>query len=648
MKTEQNDNLRDQQDPQQDTIAAAEHTLKEVSGVMPPALQLKAGDEDSEQVAEVIAGSNAKDETQPIQKAADNENENANDNANDAGQISEGAEQLLYEIIAHGFAYKDALSENQANLLQQLGYEATWDETNTINDQENSGFFAALVVPNAHGLSIGRKSIMAFRGSEMGDQFTKDWLENDMDPYAVGYTAFAMNYGRIQSMLAMGVGLSGGNLVAVTGHSLGGSLAKQAALHFPQFIDTCVTFQAPGIAEEQQEALEGQAGQNVNVNGEDTGDRGVDDINFVSHVSRGDIVHWTGGGRVPGAEEIQHNPDGFLNGWTPLAHTLYLMSSEQYGDEQAELLGDLEGTNDMQSVLNVLSENEEGQIKGEATQTITDSENSEAWWQFPSVGEYGKDLVGDNFHPNSGIINDNAGTEEGMARISAMPLPMKINIMREFMNEPSILETAAMGAVGGGVAGGILGGIVGGVVGFFMGGPVGAVAGAAIGAKGGAVTGAIVGGVSLPIFAEVNDVKNTKQAMVNIIKASSGTEKVQIINALGGLNAVIDRIGKDYNGFYSEMLGSGGYFASLTPAQAAAFINMNLDGGFLGMGDNDQEKLIADCLLECNDGKAVLTLVGGGDYDDGLEKVLRKLQGAEDDLITNRFAFNSSKSRWFW
>lgn len=670
MNLDQNQKEYSKQDKITRSIAAAEYTIEDGMGQMPPELSFSSRSKEDLEVAEVINNTNnsesenngeSEDSTNPeyasrLNNNQESENAQADQGSQEEQVLSDGAEQLLYEIVAHFYAYNDSLSENQANLLEQLGYFSTWDDSNIINDQDESGLFAVLILPNAAGLQKGRRAILAFRGSEKGDQLMKDWSQNDMDPYAVGYTAFMMNYARIESFLIAGQSQSG-NYVSAVGHSLGGALAKQAAIHFPQHIGKCVTFQAPGIALDQQNALEENDGQNVNVLGEDTGDRGVHDVEFVNHISRGDMVHWTGDGRIPNAETIQHNPSDLDKNIIHEAHMNFLLSDDKYTSEQEELFSDLEGVNNLDDVLNIVSENAEGELEGDGAQQFESDENSEAWWEFSSLGSWATGLIGDNLHPNAHIINDNANnSEDGIARISEMPIGARINLMREFMSKPSILESFAKGAApagaiggaAGGAIGGIAGGLTGAIVGFALGGPIGAVAGAAIGstagvaagAMTGALVGGMIGGVSLSLFIETNDTQNTKQAMVHILNASTAREKVEIIHSIGGLNAIIDRIGKDYSGFYSCITGNSGYFSALFNGEAAGIIAMNLEPNFFGFGGKQQEEIIVDCLLNCPDPERVIATIGNGEFDDGLEKILRRLHGEQNRIIGDKFLFN--------
>ena len=238
-----------------------------------------------------------------------------------------------------------------------------------------------------------------------------------------------------------------------------------------------------------------------------------------------------------------------------------------------------------------------------------------------------------------------------------MPLIGRINIMREFMNAPSIIETALMGALGGGLVtgllGGVLGGIGGGLAGGIAGGPAGALAGGVGGAGAGAVAAApigfLIGGVALPVYAKYNDWTNTRQAILEILNCSNDKETVEIINACGGIDVVADRLGWGYQGSYHDSLtASNGYYHGLEVSQAGRLITQNLDGGFLGFGNDDQEEIIADTLIYNSNGEAIIVNVGDGDFDEGLERILRVLQGSEDRRISARFHFRERSRGWFW
>ena len=83
-------------------------------------------------------------------------------------------------------------------------------------------------------------------------------------------------------------------------------------------------------------------------------------------------------------------------------------------------------------------------------------------------------------------------------------------------------------------------------------------------------------------------------------------------------------------------------------SQAGRLITQNLDGGFLGFGNDDQEEIIADTLIHNSNGEAIIVNVGDGDFDEGLERILRVLQGSEDRRISARFHFRERSRGWIW
>ena len=136
-------------------------------------------------------GSQDSENGQEASPVADKENKNQKeqDVEGEGGvRISSGAEQDMYELVAHGYAYSTTFTPAQQDVLRAWGYMPTWQDTQ--NDNQVAGFFAGLLLPSTDGRLAGRRPIVAFRGSEMGDQFVPDWLNKDMDSYAVGYTAF--------------------------------------------------------------------------------------------------------------------------------------------------------------------------------------------------------------------------------------------------------------------------------------------------------------------------------------------------------------------------------------------------------------------------------------------------------------------------
>ncbi|MGB1206175.1 MAG: hypothetical protein ACPG5B_11045 [Chitinophagales bacterium] len=542
-----------------------------------------------------------------IQKA-ENENQQETPTTAEPTTISDVTEQVMYELVAHGMAYSTTLNREQSDLLNGWGYQPDW--AMSINDQKNAGFFAGLLLPSPSGIEVGRKPILAFRGSEVSelsflDQFVSDWLHNDMDPYAVGYTAFMANYEQIQNALATASGY-GANAVVV-GHSLGGSLAKQAVVAFPSMISRAVTFQAPGINNEQAAAINERL-----QNGEFVPE-------VVTHTAQGDIVHLAGDARMPKAQSSHHDPSGILAGNTPLAHTLYLLSSPKYVEQQNELLEMFPGMTWEQMLSDAAGAT--SNPDKDAPEPINVDSSAEPLDMSGFLAQHAetfRDFIGENFQPQANIINNEPQS------VAQMPVSARINILQEFMKTPSIIETLVMGAVGGGAVGTVVPGA-------------------------GTVSGAIIGGVGLAAYAQYNDWANTQEALLHIIRESNPQDTVTIIDAVGGIGAVADRLSFTYTDDFRATLNnrSNGYYVGLTPQAAATLIINNFESGFWEL-DNYQEVIIADILTSRSDGDTVLTLVGFGNYDKGLEKVLRKLEGQEDDQISRMYSFRDRDRGWFW
>jgi pimeloyl-ACP methyl ester carboxylesterase/uncharacterized MnhB-related membrane protein len=520
----------------------------------------------------------------------------------------------MLELFAHGLAYSNQLNPEQKQLLTQCGYNDNWQAS--LNDNEQTGLFVGLLIPTEDGKMVGRKPVVAFRGSEMSDpetqnsQFSLDWLKNDMDPYAVGYTAFMLNYQKIQTLIQQG-NERGGEAVVVTGHSLGGSLASQAAIHFPDLIASAVTFQSPGINPEQVRQVEERMKR-----GEHTPD-------MTSYTSEGDIVDFAGGGRYPGANRTQINPAGVLNGHTPMAHTLYLLSTPEFAAGQAELGQASQALTggatppDYKAMLSSSSPGHPQSIQSDGAPYQSDSTTHE------TIERLRQDLVAHMYSPNADLVLDFSD------RIAQMPIGGRINIMQNLMIRPNLFLAAASGGVVGALAGTLVG---------LLGAPITA------------ISGAIMGAIGNTAFVAHRDINTTQVAINRILSQSSAQEKVQIIDHCGGIQSFHSRLqlGNETT-FQSNLIGSNGYYAGLSVMQAVNLVKQNLGGGgFLGMGNGAEEEIVAYLLVNHPEAERVITLVGGGDYDKGLEQVLRVVQGTEDDIVSSRFAFRNRSRGMFW
>lgn len=624
-----------------------------------------------------------------------------------------------YNLIAQGFAYSTTLGGTQSTLAQAMGFQPQWHRTTEDNgaaENSKTGFFAGLLLPQSATPSEDdfslegevsseqtNDAVLAFRGSESSnmDEFVLDWINNDMDPIAVGFTAFMANYDTIHGMLVEAVEQTG-QRVAVTGHSLGGSLAKQAALHFPHLISNCYTYQAPGISAEQQAYLEEHLHDQGNIYGDqmseedralllskgldDVDSHGFDDIVFEAHMAEGDIVNYAGGGRVPGANSrrILHDPSGFTGLQPGGAHTANLTSSSEYADIHADLHSEMSALDPAYSgTTDELYSSSRGSRTGvEAMDIDNPARNTENNYH---IGiEAARDaVIAEMFNPHSRFINDFP------QRIPDMPLGGRIQILQSLLNGPGVIESLTKGAgVGMGIAaliaapGTVLGMLAGGFTAFSEygsdspGATAAVTAGGAI--AGGAVGGqfdrlldlipvlgqgryiaapiaGVIGGLAYSYFALSNDINETQEAALKMLLYSP--DQKDLVQGIGGATLFYSKMDTIVNDFFgsdvfertrSELTKGGGYFAQLDANQAAEEIENNLEGGFLGFGDNTQEKIISDVLVHGVVGNEALTILGDGDYDEGLEIVLKKLQGREDRAVSNMYDFTDGRWRWFW
>ncbi|AFY80786.1 alpha/beta fold hydrolase [Oscillatoria acuminata] len=215
------------------------------------------------------------------------------------------SEDIEYEIIGHRFAYQgDTLPAAAGDWLATRGYQRNW--TLTIRGE---GFFMGLLMPLEDG---GRTPILAFKGT------TPDWVDvsdilADLDPIAIGFTAFK----RQQKKVAEAIATAGGK-VDVVGHSLGGALAQHAASAFPNKVRRVVTFQAPAI-NRIQSYMFGKL---------DASER-PEEVRH--HIATGDIVDVAGGKHLAG-DVLLHQV-----GSSPTSHTKYLLNSDAFKDQRDAL-----------------------------------------------------------------------------------------------------------------------------------------------------------------------------------------------------------------------------------------------------------------------------------------------------------------------
>ncbi|HCA97503.1 MAG TPA: hypothetical protein DEP38_23700 [Cyanobacteria bacterium UBA9226] len=221
---------------------------------------------------------------------------------------------VVYELIAHKLAYdgQDGISAEAGKWLDSQGYQQNW-----IGTVKGSGLFCGLLMPKE---GSQKTPVLAFKGTEpdkAGDVMA------DLDPIAVGFTAFKAKQEEVQNLISRA-----GGKVDVTGHSLGGALAQQAASAFPGSIQKAVTFQAPGISQEQVRQFN-------NIPEEERPE-------MVHHIATGDIVDLAGGKHLGGsglytgegkAQFYLHN----LESSGPGNHTKFLLQDEAFKQQQEEV-----------------------------------------------------------------------------------------------------------------------------------------------------------------------------------------------------------------------------------------------------------------------------------------------------------------------
>ena len=467
-------------------------------------------------------------------------------------------------------------------------------------------------------------------------------------------------------------------------------------------ISNCYTYQAPGISAEQQAYLEEHLHDQGNINGEqmseedratllskgleDVDSHGFDDIIFEAHMAEGDIVNYAGDGRVPGANSrrILHDPSGFTGLQPGGAHTANLTSSQEYADIHADLHREMSALDSSYSgTTDELYSSGRGSRTGVEAMAIDNPARNTNNNYHIGIEAARDALIAEMFNPHSRFINDFPG------RIPSMPLGGRIQILQSLLNGPGVIESLTKGAgVGMGIAaliaapGTVLGMLGGGFMAFSEHGSDNGAATAAVTAGGAMAGGAlgsgvdrildlipvlgqgryiaapiagVFGGLAYSYFALSNDVNETQEAALKMLLYS--TDQKDLVQGIGGATLFYSKMDTIVNDFFgsdvfertrSELTKSGGYFSQLSPDQAANEIENNLDGGFLGIGDNTQEKIISDVLIHGVVGNEALTILGDGDYDEGLEIVLKKLQGREDRAVSNKYDFTDGRWRWFW
>lgn len=221
---------------------------------------------------------------------------------------------VVYELIAHKLAYKaiGGVPAEMGDWLDSQGYERNW--SGTVN---GPGLFCGLVMPKN---GSDKRPVLAFKGTDFSK--TGDAMA-DVDPVAVGFTAFKFKQGEIQALMEQA-----GGKVDVTGHSLGGALAQNAASAFPSKIRRVVTFQAPGISQEQVRQFNNLADN--------------ERPEVAHHIATGDIVDLAGGKHIggSGAYTGKGNAQFYLHHLASLGpnnHTKFLLQDNAFAQQQGEV-----------------------------------------------------------------------------------------------------------------------------------------------------------------------------------------------------------------------------------------------------------------------------------------------------------------------
>lgn len=280
----------------QRTAEEDEIQMKPLAAAITPLVQRAAEEEEEIQAKPIVQRVPEEEELQAkplIQRA---------NGPNAAHEIK--SEDIEYEIVAHRLAYQDAIAPGAKAWLDSRGYEQEWSQRVT-----GTGLAVGLLLPKP---GSKRRAILAFKGTspeKAGDVLA------DLDPVAVGFTAFKLKQAEVAQLIQIGSAAStaadAGNQVDVVGHSLGGALAQHAASAFPGQVKRVVTFQAPGITTIQSSMF-----------------KGTQDVTH--HIAAGDIVDLAGGKHLPG-NTFFHD----VNYKYPVeTHTQYLLNSDAFKNQR--------------------------------------------------------------------------------------------------------------------------------------------------------------------------------------------------------------------------------------------------------------------------------------------------------------------------
>lgn len=193
---------------------------------------------------------------------------NYNDKGNDRGKnVGELVESILknngtYDASTGTYVLKKGVTgvekaqfETAQNIwkLSEQNNVVSWRQwkiVNRCNQEQGSGYYGCLIDTGDGGAIIG------CRGSESCDleQTVKDWIIADVGRVDNELTAQQADATKYMEELYYGKYLDKYDHIALTGHSLGGSLATHSAISSPEGmqekIDSVISFDGPGFSDE--------------------------------------------------------------------------------------------------------------------------------------------------------------------------------------------------------------------------------------------------------------------------------------------------------------------------------------------------------------------------------------------------------------
>jgi pimeloyl-ACP methyl ester carboxylesterase len=198
---------------------------------------------------------------------------------------------LMYEQLAHRFAYRDTLTAEDQKWLKEQGLQMN----GLVHGRHGFAMMSFVPLPGFDGV---RRPTIAFRGSDDAHDALDDFNE-----HGVGAAQMAANEGTIARTLTSMQCYA--KEPAVTGHSLGGALAQMAAARFPDLIAKVVTFQSPGISREMVKRVEGA---NAESRAAGKGER----VHSHHFQVDGDLVGKSGEAMTPGELSQINRPTGYM------------------------------------------------------------------------------------------------------------------------------------------------------------------------------------------------------------------------------------------------------------------------------------------------------------------------------------------------